>query len=129
MYWKGEDDKEQSFKRDIMDYFSKYARPDSGYIVASASSDFTDGEGDNPPHKKARRSYEAIVKAGRFICTHEYPNADSPLPLVFTVDANGFACDDKRAKSKGPDALARAVLAARGASTPPSTQTIFGARK
>ncbi len=69
MFWEEEDDEEEVFKQDIMDYFKKYSRNGSGYIVASALSDFTDGDGHNPPHKKARREYEKIVKAGRFICT------------------------------------------------------------
>lgn len=127
MHWQDEGDKDEMFKKDIMDYFKKYSRDGAGYIVASSHSDFTDGDGDNPPHKKARKRYEEIVKAGRFICVHEYPSKKNPEPLVFTVDSNGFAFDDKRTKSEGPAGLAAAVTAARGGTQPPGVQVGFGA--
>lgn len=126
MYWKAEGEEKESFKKDIMDYFAKYSRQGQGYIVASATSDFTDEEGKNPPHKKARQQYEKIVKAGRFICTHEYPSKKSPEPIIFTVGKDGFAFIDKRKSSQGPAALGAAVSAARGSTAPPSAQTTFG---
>lgn len=124
MFWKGEGDEEETFKKDIMDFFAKYSR--QGYIVASACSDFTDEASDNPPHKRARKEYEKIVKAGRFICTHEYPSKKEPAPLVFTVGKDGFTFSDKRTPSPGPAALGAVVEAARGSATPPATQTTFG---
>ena len=124
MYFKDEEDKEEVFKEDIMMYFEKYAR--SGYIVSSSHSNFTDEEGANPPHKKARNRYEKIVKPGCFICTHEYPNKKNPEPLVFTIDSNGSTFDDKRNKNQGSTGLAATVATARGGSQPPSTQTTFG---
>ncbi|MBL9170805.1 MAG: hypothetical protein JNN07_23940 [Verrucomicrobiales bacterium] len=126
MYWRDEGRDDENFKQDIMDFFEKYARPDSGYIVASAHSDFTDGHGDLPPHLKAREAYEAVVKAGHFICTHEYPSKKSPAPLVFTVDELGCKLDDKRTKATGAAALGRAVASARGATQPPAVHTAFG---
>ena len=128
MYWQDEDDKDEMFKKDIMDYFDKYSREKNGYIVSSSHSDFTDGKGDNPPHKKAKDRYSAIVKPGRFICTHEYPSKKEPSPLVFTIDKDGFGFDDKRTTSKGPAGLAGAVKAGRGGSQPPTGQTGFGVR-
>jgi len=127
MHWKEDNDKEEVFKKDIMDYFEKYSRAKNGYIISSSHSDFTDGNGDNPPHKKARTRYEAIVKAGRFLCTHEYPSKQSPVPIVFVVDHNGCALDDNRPKSSGPASLAAAVMSARGNQPPPSTPLGFGA--
>ncbi len=125
MFWKGEDDDEPKFRKDIMVYFEKYSQ--NGKIIASALSDFSDEEGKNPPHKKARKKYEAIVDAGNFLCTHEYPDKDDPKPIVFTVDgSDGFGFDDSRAKAAGPAGLATAVESARGASKPPQTQTEFG---
>ena len=126
MYYKDESDSEESLKQDIMDIFDKYSRPNASYIIASSSSNFTDGEGDNPPHRKARHQYEKLVKAGRFICTHEYPSKSSPAPLVFTVDGNGFSFDDQRKSTQGPAGLAAAVAAARGHVAPPNKQTTFG---
>ncbi|MGE3803431.1 MAG: hypothetical protein AB7K24_02020 [Gemmataceae bacterium] len=126
MHWKEEGDSNERFKNDIMDFFSKYNRNSGGFIVASSLSEFTDGEGDNPPHKKARREYEKIVKAGRFICTHEYPSKEKPVPLVFTVDKDGFGFDDDRKRPVGPSGLAATVATARGSTKPPSSQTTFG---
>lgn len=126
MHWQEAGDKEECFKQDIMDFFKKYSRDGNGYIVASASSDFTDGSGDDPPHKKARKEYEKIVKSGRFICTHEYPSKEKPVPLVFIVDEDGFGFTDERSRSAGPKALAEVVAAARGTSRPPAGQTTFG---
>jgi len=128
MYWQDEGDDDEVLKQDIMDFFAKYSRNKSGYIVASSHSDFTDEPGDLPPHKKAREAYEEIVKAGHFICTHEYPTKKSPAPLVFIVDQDGSKLDDKRSKTVGAATLGLAVTAARGAGAPPTVQTSFGAK-
>lgn len=125
MYWQDEGEDKETFKKDIMDYFENYARKGAGYIISSSHSNFTDGDGANPPHKKARNCYEKIVSAGHFICTHEYPDKKNPVPLVFTVDAEGFGFDDKREKSKGPAGLAT-LEEARGGTKPPSVQVGFG---
>lgn len=128
MYWRDQGGDDETLKEDIMDLFEKYARKDSGYIVASAHSDFTDGHGDLPPHRIAREKYEGIVKAGHFICTHEYPSKKSPAPLVFTVDNLGCRLIDKRTKAIGTAALGLAVTTARGAALPPAVQTAFGGK-
>jgi hypothetical protein len=125
MYWQDEGDKEEVFKQDIMDFFKKYSRNGEGYVVASCHSDFSDESGKNPPHLKARKAYEKIVEAGRFICTHEYPSKKSPAPLIFTVSENGFKLDEKR-DSNLASALGAAVVTARGAGQPPGVQTGFG---
>lgn len=126
MYWQEEGDKEENFKKDIMAFFENYARPDGGYIISSSHSKFTDGDGDNPPHKRARHRYEEIIKAGHFICTHEYPDKKSPVPIVFVIDSDGHRFNDKRKKGQGPLGLAASVEIARGAKIPPTTQTGFG---
>lgn len=126
MFWKGEDDDEAKFRKDIMDYFENYSQ--EGVIIASSLSDFSDEECRNPPHKKARKKYAGIVNAGNFLCTHEYPDNDNPKPIVFTLDvSDGFGFDDTRSKSSGPAVIAAAVESARGGSKPPKTQTEFGA--
>ncbi len=125
MYWQDEKEEKENFKKDIMNYFKNYAREDAGYIVSSSHSKFTDGDGDNPPHRKARNQYEEIVSAGHFICTHEYPDKKNPIPLIFTVDSEGFRFDDKREKGKGPAGLA-ALDEARGDKKPSNVQVGFG---
>lgn len=126
MYWKEEDDKEETFKQDIMDYFEKYSRGKEGYLISSSHSQFTDGDGEDPPHGKARKRYEKIVKPGHFVCTHEYPDKKNPQPLVYVIDSEGLHFDDKRAKGQGPGGLGAAVESARGTAQPPTTQVGFG---
>lgn len=129
MYWKDPPEEDETFRKDIMDYFEKYSRNKAGYIVASCEHEFDDKPGSNPPHLKARKKYEGIVEAGHFLCVHEYPNKTSPSPLVFTIDEEGFKFDDERKKTNGPARLAAAVQTARGSSAPPSTQVGFGQDK
>jgi len=128
MYWKDEGAEDATLHSDIMDYFEKYARGNAA-IVASAHADFTDEDGDNPPHQRAREAYEGIVTPGRFICTHEYPSERSARPMVFTVDERGVHLEDARSSSTRPAGLATAVEVARGASTPPGVQVGFGKAK
>jgi hypothetical protein len=128
MYWKDEGEDEATFKKDIMDRFEKYARK-GAYIVSSSHSNFTDGDGDNPPHKSARTRYEEIVKAGGFICTHEHPSKKSPEPLVFTVNAQGLQLKAVRSAGTAASALSAAVTTARGSTQPPGVQVGFGQSK
>ena len=126
MYWQDESDDEEELKEDIMAFFAKYSRDEAGYIVSSSHSDFTDEDGKCPPHKRARDAYEEIVKAGHFVCTHEYPNKKNPVPLVFTVESDGFKFDEKRSKTAGTTVLASAVPIAAGGVQPPGVQVGFG---
>lgn len=125
MYWQDEGEEKETLKPDIMGYFEKYNKNGDGYIVSSSHSEFTDGDGDNPPHKKARKCYEKIVNAGNFICTHEYPDKKNPIPLVFTIDTDGIAFHDKRDKNKGAAGLS-GVDEARGDKKPSNIQVGFG---
>jgi beta-lactamase superfamily II metal-dependent hydrolase len=126
MYWQEPEDLDKVYKKDIIDFFDKYSRNQDGYIVASSNSTFSDGAGDNPPHKKARDKYRNIVKPGRFICTHEYPSKNAPQPVVFIIDKNGVNLDDKRPGEQAAVELAATIVAARGAVQPPSVQVGFG---
>lgn len=128
MYWREEGEEQATLRSDIMGFFAKYSR-EGAFIVSSSHSDFTDAEGDNPPHKRARRSYEAIVEAGHFICTHEYPTKSNPHPLVFTVDGNGLHLDDRRTKREIASPLSAAVAAARGVDALPVQKVGFGQSK
>ena len=129
MYCKENGEDKAKFKPDIMKYFEDYSRDGKGYIVSSSHSQFTDGDDDNPPHKKARNRYENIVKPGHFICTHEYPEKKNPLPVVFTLDESGFGLSESREIGEGFAALGAAVAKARGGKKPPATQTGFGKGK
>ncbi len=109
-----------------MDYFEKHALS-GAYIIASANSDFTDGEGDNPPHGKARKQYEKIVDAGHFLCTHEQPSKEAPEPIKFELTGTGLQLVETiKDGQRGTSALSAAVAAARGGTTPPQQQVGFG---
>jgi len=129
MYWKENGENEEKYRPDIMEYFENYNRDGQGHIISSSHSQFTDKDGDNPPHKKARNSYERIVKPGHFICTHEYPEKKNPQPIVFTVDERGFELCENREIGKGLAALGEAVSKARGDDKPPAAQVGFGREK
>jgi beta-lactamase superfamily II metal-dependent hydrolase len=125
MYWRGEGEEDATLKQDILNFLDKYARPNA-YIVSSSHANFTDGEGDNPPHKRARQRYEELIEAGHFICTHEHPTKANPQPMVFTVDAQGLHVEQASQRRESVSALAAAVTTARGSSQPPSVQVGFG---
>jgi beta-lactamase superfamily II metal-dependent hydrolase len=126
MFWKDEGEEEESFKKDIMDYFEKYERAEA-YIIASANSDFTDKDGDNPPHGKARKEYEKIVDAGHFLCTHERPSKEAPEPVKFELTDKGFHLVEMlKSEKKAASALSIAVDTARGGTAPPQQQVGFG---
>lgn len=126
MFWKDEGVEEESLKQDVMDYFEKYQQADA-YIIASANSDFTDEDGDNPPHGKARKEYEKIVDAGHFLCTHERPSKEASEPIKFELTESGFELSGMiNEGKKSMENLAAAVSKARGADTPPSQQVGFG---
>lgn len=128
MYWKSEGDDEAVLKQDIMDDFEE-ALADDGRVVASCDADFSDDEGKNPPHLKARRRYEEIVAAGHFVCTHEYG-----APVSFRVDADGCTLEDAETtqtqdeRNTAAVTPADAVRAARGTTAPPIQEVGFGCR-
>ena len=124
MYWKDDGEKE-SFKQDIMDLFEKYQRT-GAYIIASANCDFTDGDGDNPPHSKARQQYEKIIDAGHFLCTHEHSTAEDAKPICFELTDSGLTFSNDTTDASAKSALSSAVAAGRGSDTPPQQQVGFG---
>ncbi|WP_412469810.1 MULTISPECIES: hypothetical protein [unclassified Halobacteriovorax] len=95
------DDKKDEFQSDIMEMISK-AMLDGGYIISSSEAFRNeDKDGDNPPHIKAKKKYLTILDSNdNFLCTQEHPNKESPEPIVFSVDNNGFTYDGKSSKSK-----------------------------
>ena len=92
---------------------------DGAWIVASCkavdddgNSAFTDGDGDLPPHTKARDRYESMVETmDHFVCTGERPSTDAPEPVVIEVTDEGVQriepADDKAEskRSKGKRAF------------------------
>lgn len=128
MYWKGEDDDTEKLKRDILYDFEGH-RLDGAYILASSESDFSDEEGKNPPHLKARKRYEEIIDSDHFKCTHEHPNQDNPTPIMLDVGPDGFSFRESGEAKKNEKAgfgLGLATREARGEDEPPSQKAGFG---
>lgn len=125
MHFKAEGEEKETFKQDIMDLFEKYENS-GAYIVVSADNNFTDGDGDNPPHKKARKRYEEIIDSGHFICTHEHPSSAAPEPIVFVVTEDGVSYQKPASDGKFAKSVAEAVVVARGGAAPPKEQVGFG---
>jgi hypothetical protein len=126
MYWKADEEDEEKLKQDILDEFEAY-RLDGGYIVVSSESDFSDEDGKNPPHLKARKRYEEIVDVGHFLCTHEHPDEKKPKPILFEFTSNGLLYQKpEKANPKEASALAAAIAKARGEDEPPSDKVGFG---
>ncbi|MGD9706401.1 MAG: hypothetical protein AB7V07_01860 [Candidatus Delongbacteria bacterium] len=127
MYFQGEGEESASFKKDVVDYFEKFAK-DGASIVASAKSEFTNKKGDNPPHQKAREKYEEIINSGKFLCTHEYPDKKNPKPMVFKLDASGIGYPYNDQKGYASNIITDATAMARGKPVPPTEQVGFGYR-
>lgn len=72
---------------DVIDAFTRHARSTSVVVASSAVIPSSDTAGANPPHRKAADRYEEL--ADELICTMQWPTADAPEPVVFTVDADG----------------------------------------
>lgn len=127
MYWKAEEDEQESLKRDILDAIEK-AKDDGGYIIASATKiPAVDEKGANPPHAKAAKRYRELVDDGHFLCTAEHPSESAPEAIVFELDDSGLTLRDSAATTTDKSAsLSRAVEAARGAAAPAVAPVGFG---
>ena len=127
MYWKDENDDEEVIKQDILDDFDEMLG-DDGRIVSSSEADFSDEEGKNPPHLKARQRYEEIVLSeDHFTCTHEYGE-----PVALKIDKEGCvlqeveATESQNCDSPNKATVEDAVREARGSSAPPAQEVGFG---
>jgi hypothetical protein len=114
-----------------MDKFKRYKNT-GAYEIASCESDFTDGDGDNPPHKKARSRYEEIIDKEHFMCTHEHIDKKKPKPIIFELTNDGFYYnkpekkDDEKSDSKKGAAIATNVRESRSHDEPSAQKVTFG---
>lgn len=131
MYWKGEEEEDESLKQDILDSIEKNACS-PGYIVASCDPiPASNKPGENPPHAKAKSRYLEIVP-DEFLCTQEHPNKKNPKPIIFELTAKGLEYmkpeddDSNDAGRQAKKGLAEAVAMARGTYQPPKKPVGFG---
>jgi len=127
MYWKGEDEEEESLKQDILDDLSSAAK-DPGYVVVSSDPiPSSNKAGDNPPHFKAKSRYEEIAPDG-FLCTQEHGSHDEPDPIVFDLGEADLLRGETEENEEGENKIAAAVSTARGTEEPPAKHVGFGER-
>ncbi len=126
MYWQDEGQKDETLRQDILDAFEKHMLS-PGYIVSSSEPIPARNEsGDNPPHAKAKRRYLEIGP-NEFLCTQEHPNTRAPVPIVFSLTANGLEYLAPAPASRPASAsLGAAVAAARGSKETPRDTVGFG---
>jgi len=125
MHWADEGEEKERFRADVMDLLQEHARP-GAHIIASANDSFSDGEGDLPPHGRARRRYQEIIDADCFICTHTHPDKNDPAPVKFELKPSGLALAKALVAGASQLSLRTAVEAARGGKAPPQQQVGFG---
>ncbi|MGV8149997.1 MAG: hypothetical protein ACLKAN_13450 [Alkaliphilus sp.] len=68
------------------------------YIIAFCKK-ITDDD-DTPPHYQAAQLYKEIVGEDNFICTSEYPDEESPKPLIFSFTEKGPVKEEPGNNSK-----------------------------
>jgi hypothetical protein len=128
MYWKDEDDEEETLRQDLLDKIEAAAES-SGCVVASSSPvPSTNKPGDNPPHAIAKARYEEISPNG-FICTMEYPDESNPKPLMFEMTTEGLqqpSAATKQGRGTTAKDLTAGVAGGRGAAEPPKDRVGFG---
>ena len=122
MYWKDEGDEEETLRSDIVRDIGNVAFS-PGYIVSSSMPIPAKNEpNDNPPHAKAKAQYLRIVP-DEFFCTHEHPNKENPVPVIFEVTETGFAYTGETVSTQP---LSDAIQAAGGAAAAPVDAVGFG---
>lgn len=128
MYVKPEDDKKEARQEDILDSLRDHRLAPAFLLSSSEPIPKSDSKGDNPPHAKAKRSYEEVLdQADDFLCTQEHPNVQQPEPIVLELSSDGLAKEGPAATlTKASDRFGLAIVAARGTEEPPKSRTGYG---
>ena len=122
MYWKDDGDEEETLKSDIVRDMGNAALS-PGYVVSSSRPiPVSNKPNDNPPHAKAKAQYLRIVP-NEFFCTHEHPDEEEPVPVIFEVSDTGFAYTGETASSRP---LGDVVKEAGGGAEAPAAAVGFG---
>ena len=127
MYTSDDDHERDVLDRELMSQIES-AGEDCRYIISSSAPvPSSNKAGDNPPHTRAKNRYCEVVEDGHFICTQEHPDEESPEPIVVAVSDDGCELNsDKGSGSNKSMDVAKAVTAARGGHSTPTSQTTFG---
>lgn len=123
MYWQNDGEESETLKQDIVDDMANTALT-PGYVISSSSPVPSSNQaGDNPPHAKAKRQYLRIVP-NDFLCTHEHPNEDEPIPIVFEVTPEGLKYLGSTSATTA--SLEESVNSAQGSNVTPAAAVGFG---
>jgi hypothetical protein len=128
MYWQGPDDEEPKLRQDLLDRIEKAARDGAYIVVSSGPIPSSNKSGDNPPHAKAADRYRELVDDGHFLCTGEHPSEDSPEPIVFELNDDGFSLRAATTTAAANSNFSKAVREARGSTEAPQHRVGFGRR-
>lgn len=85
--YKRDADGTEVLRLDVLDAFERNARPSATVVASSAVFPSVDEDGLNPPHRMAADRYEEI--SDELVCTMSWVDEESPMPVVFGVDADG----------------------------------------
>jgi beta-lactamase superfamily II metal-dependent hydrolase len=127
MYWDDEEQTDAEPRTELLDAIEA-AGGEDGYIIASSVPiPDTDVRSANPPHAKAAARYRERVADGHFLCTSEYPNEETPEPIIFELADSALVLRDAEGETttQKDAGISPAVDAARGHEA--TTQTVgFG---
>ena len=122
MYWKDEDEDEETLKEALVADLGNRAL-DPGFVVSSSEPvPETNESGENPPHAKAKEQYELIVP-DEFLCTHEHKDEAKPEPIIFEVTEDGFSYIGESAVT---ESMSKTLNAVGGGAAAPNTAVGFG---
>lgn len=82
------EDGAEVLKQELLDKLERHEAGSATVVVSSDEFPESNKTGDNPPHLLAQARYEEI--ADSLVCTGEYPDADAPRPIVFSIGDEGF---------------------------------------
>lgn len=118
--YEGDGNGGELLQSDVLDAFDRHAGVESVVVASSAPIPTRDIPKANPPHRMAADRYQELAE--EFICTMEWPTADAPVPVVFTVDVDGarivredvleLSLTEAKAAGRGRSRLAEVAAAA-----------------
>lgn len=128
MYWKDEEDKEETLKKELLGNIEDCGK-DSNYIISSSNPiPSTNKDGDSPPHAIAKNRYEETT-SNKLICTMENPKKDNPQPIIFVVNSDNLEClAEEEVDDEKMESLSKIIAATRKEEKPPSVEVGFGIR-
>ncbi|MDE0093256.1 MAG: hypothetical protein OXO49_01980 [Gammaproteobacteria bacterium] len=118
MYWKDDDEEQETLKEHIVDAMEEASRSPNCVVSSSNKVPESNNKGDDPPHAKAKEQYETITES--FLCT-----MDQDFPIVVQFSEQGI---DFKAESVVGVSATEAANRAQGNQNAPTTPQTYGIR-